>query len=321
MAFIKPCIQSILNQSYNNFSLQIFDGGSTDTTLQYLETIKDERMVVYTSSKQLTIEENWHRFLSIKRNAFMTIIGHDDVYEQDYLFEINRLINEQPNASLYQTHFTYINKDGQFVRKCKQMPTVILPNQFLEGILTGEVDIMATGFAMRSDDYDSVGGIPMFPKLLFADDALWLKLVQKEYLAVSDKTCFSFRYHQNTSNVLLGETTFSSLGIYTVFLENVKRQSDENKKIIEAFGASYIKARCKEMVIRIIRKPLHERNNMTAAQIIGGCRKYAQKLSPANKTDFSSDKILLLAKWIDSNAISRNLFVWFKKFFTKPIVK
>lgn len=321
MAFIKLCIESILNQSYQNYSLQVFDGGSTDSTLKYLESIEDARITIYPSDKKLTIEENWNRFLAINKNEFMTIIGHDDEYQLNFLQEINTLIDTQPGASLYYTHFTYIDKDGNLVRNCKKMSATILPSQFLEGILTGGIDIMATGFVMRSLDYEDIGGIPLFPKLLFADDALWLQLVQKKYLAVSDKTCFSFRFHQNISNVLLGETTFYSLGVYTGFLENMKQQNFENKKIIEKFGASYIYARCKEIIIRIIRKPLRQRNNIRVDWIISGCIQYAQRLSPGNSFNILSDRTVLMAKYIDSNSISRNFFVIFKKYFTKPIVK
>lgn len=321
MAFIKPCIESILNQSYQNLILQIFDGGSTDETLQYMESIKDERVVIYHSPKQLTIEENWHRFLSIKKETYMTIIGHDDIYAADYLSEISLLINEQPDASLYQTHFNYINKDGLIVRNCQKMPSRILPNQFLKDILTGGVDIMATGFMMRSHDYEKIGGIPLFPKLLFADDALWLQLVQKKYIAVSSKVCFSFRYHQNTSNVLLGEATFYSLGFYTNFLEKNKIEYHESACIIEDFGAKYIFARCKEIVIRMIRKPLNERNNFRVTDIINGCIKYANLLSPNNSINPLTDKTILIAKFIDSNWLSRSCFVLFKRFFKSPIVK
>jgi glycosyltransferase involved in cell wall biosynthesis len=321
MRYLDECVQSVLRQTYTNFKLYIVDGGSSDGTLDYLQLLNDNRVSIHPSETRLTIEENWDRFTAINDTEWMTIIGHDDVYKPDFLEAIIELINSAPEASLYHTHFTYINREGALVRNCKKMPRAISPDQFLTGILTAGIDIMATGFVFRSADYRNIGGIPLFPKLLFADDALWLQLVQRGYLAVSEKECFSFRFHQNTSNVLLGETTFYALGFYSDFLEKVKKQNDENKKIIETFSTFYIKARCKEMVIRIIRKPLNERNNVTALQIINGCKKYAQKLSSVKQTGFLSDKILLLAKWIDSNPISRNLFVWFKKYFTKPIIK
>ena len=39
----------------------------------------------------------------------MTVIGHDDLLDNNYLDVMNALIAKYPNASLYQTHFRYID--------------------------------------------------------------------------------------------------------------------------------------------------------------------------------------------------------------------
>ena len=40
----------------------------------------------------------------------MTTIGHDDLFDTDFLMEINKLINKYPNASIFQTQSKYINE-------------------------------------------------------------------------------------------------------------------------------------------------------------------------------------------------------------------
>lgn len=51
----------------------------------------------------------------------MTIIGHDDLLDKNYLQVMNDLINQYPDASLYQTHFRFIDAKGNFIRHCKPM--------------------------------------------------------------------------------------------------------------------------------------------------------------------------------------------------------
>ena len=49
--YIKDCIDSILNQSYNNFELIIVNDGSYDKSKQIIETYKDKRIKLYNKKK------------------------------------------------------------------------------------------------------------------------------------------------------------------------------------------------------------------------------------------------------------------------------
>lgn len=46
MRYIKECIASLLAQTHNNYELLVCDGGSTDGTLEYLESIGDPRIQI-----------------------------------------------------------------------------------------------------------------------------------------------------------------------------------------------------------------------------------------------------------------------------------
>src|SRR5204862_7663308 len=111
-AYVKECVSSILAQTYPAFNLHILENCSTDGTAEWLNTLKDERIIIYPAEKPLTIEENWGRIISIPRNEYMTMIGHDDVLDPNYLEVMNGLIEKYPDASLYQTHFRYIDGKG-----------------------------------------------------------------------------------------------------------------------------------------------------------------------------------------------------------------
>ncbi|WP_205882446.1 glycosyltransferase [Limnobacter profundi] len=50
MRYIKECIASLLAQTHNNYELLVCDGGSTDGTLEYLESIGDPRIKIVSRS-------------------------------------------------------------------------------------------------------------------------------------------------------------------------------------------------------------------------------------------------------------------------------
>ena len=105
IAHIKECVNSVLNQTYENFDLIVLENHSTDGTREFLETISDKRIKIFVAESFLPMEDNWMRINNIPKNEFFTIIGHDDVYDNNYLEVMNNLISNNPNASLYKAHF------------------------------------------------------------------------------------------------------------------------------------------------------------------------------------------------------------------------
>lgn len=76
---------------------------------------------MFPSGKDSSIEENWNRIVTVPKNEFITLIGHDDLLHPDYLDTMDGLIQQHPSASfLYQTHFNYIDSSGQLVRPLSQ---------------------------------------------------------------------------------------------------------------------------------------------------------------------------------------------------------
>ena len=165
--YVKACINSILAQTVKDFNLLVLDNKSTDGTFEWITSLNDNRIKIFPSEESLTIEKNWSRITSIPKNEFITLIGHDDLLHPHYLEEMNYLISKHPNASLYQSHYRYINSEGNFVRNCKPMDEVQSGYEFLACHMTQTMDSVGTGYMMRSKDYDELGGIPDLPNLIF----------------------------------------------------------------------------------------------------------------------------------------------------------
>src|SRR5690349_8749851 len=117
--YIKQCVSSILGQTMPEFNLIVLDNNSSDGTGAYIKSIKDSRIILYESPRSLTIEENWARITKIKKNEFITLIGHDDLLGPDYLSIMDELIRRFPDASLYQSYFNFIDNNGREIKKCK----------------------------------------------------------------------------------------------------------------------------------------------------------------------------------------------------------
>ena len=178
--YVRECIQSIFNQTLADFNLLVLDNCSSDGTLEYVRSLHDEKIEIYPAESPLSIEENWGRIKLIKKNKFMTLIGHDDILHSDYLMEIDSLMRKHPDASLYHTHFKYIDGDGKFVRSCLPMCEMQQAHEFIACQMNRTIDSTGTGYVMRSDDFDQLGGMPVhYQNLIFSDYELWVKLMMK----------------------------------------------------------------------------------------------------------------------------------------------
>jgi glycosyltransferase involved in cell wall biosynthesis len=96
--FIKKCIDSIINQTYNNLEILIINDGSTDSTLDICKTYKDKRIKVITTKNQgLSLSRNTG--IDNAKGEYLYFIDADDFIELDtieYLYKL--LINN--NASM-----------------------------------------------------------------------------------------------------------------------------------------------------------------------------------------------------------------------------
>jgi len=312
--WIQPCINSILSQTYPGFEIIIFDTGSTDGTLAWIRSLEDSRIRIYTTDVRLRIVENWQRFTSVPKNEFMTIMGHDDILHSEYLVTIDQLIEKYPDAGLYQTHFNFIDGKGELIRACAPMNGNITPVAFLASVLQNNLEITATGFMVRSKDYDAMGGIPAYPSLLFADIELWLRLIMNSYLAVADEACFEFRLHVDNTSKATGQFRLDAFEMLIQFFIDLKSKNEAYKTIIEKYAPGFLKnyvtGGCHKLIY--INKP--NRNGVTMDNIIASAKKSSTILLPGFY--FAPDKLpsILSAKLIDSNAALRRLFLFYKSF-------
>lgn len=77
--YIQEAIDSILNQSYANFELLIFDDGSSDTTRDIINSISDERIKkIYAETNQGVIEAR-NQLIGIANGKYIALMDADDV--------------------------------------------------------------------------------------------------------------------------------------------------------------------------------------------------------------------------------------------------
>jgi glycosyltransferase involved in cell wall biosynthesis len=319
--YLLDCLHSVLAQDYPHFNITILADNTSniDDAIDAVTAIQNNKISIQIAEQNIDILQNWGRIKDLNKNEYMTILGYDDILKKPFLSTINDLINQQPEASLYHTHFNYINSKNDFIKTCQPLPNRLEACEYLEYALKERIDIMATGYVFKSSDYDAIGGIPThYPNLIYADLQLWLDLIKISYLAVDPSIQFSFRIHASTTKTSKDKILLDAFVIFLKYLNDLKKASPALEQIIQANAQKFCESTTKSIAHRLLRTPKELRNGLSIDQII-------EKISAKCKSlEISYEplkiKSIRLARTIESFPILNSLFLVFKKIYKKPVL-
>lgn len=96
---IKQAIESILNQSYQDFIFYIINDGSTDNSEQIIKQFKDER-IVYIKQENKGIATSLKEALKNIQTEYVMRMDSDDISHPQRLEKLLEFLSENPNISL-----------------------------------------------------------------------------------------------------------------------------------------------------------------------------------------------------------------------------
>lgn len=106
---LRECIESVINQSYDNWQLCIADDASTNVNVhkilkEYSES--DERIIYEVRSNNGHICRTTNSALKLAKGEFVALLDHDDILWPNALFEVVKVLNSKAD-----TDFMYTDED------------------------------------------------------------------------------------------------------------------------------------------------------------------------------------------------------------------
>ncbi len=205
-------ISSVLNQTYTSFELILIDDGSTDNSAKVVKEILEKN-----SDKRILFFQKKNSGPSAARNLgmrkahfpYVAFLDADDEWQENYLFEINRIINKYPEAGIYacRTRAVYPrpNSSSSDSSSSPKGYEVINPS-FKERIIydffnhesNGEGFVYGSNFVVRKKTLLGLGGFN--EKIsLFEDREAIYKIAFEQPVAYSDLSTVT--YNKEYSNL------------------------------------------------------------------------------------------------------------------------
>jgi glycosyltransferase involved in cell wall biosynthesis len=107
-------IDSIQRQTFQDFELIVIDDGSTDGTLEWVRSVRDRRLHVFSyPNGGLSVARN--RGIERSQGEFISFIDSDDLWTPDKLALQLQALRQQPEAALAYSWTALVDEQGDFL--------------------------------------------------------------------------------------------------------------------------------------------------------------------------------------------------------------
>jgi glycosyltransferase involved in cell wall biosynthesis len=307
--YLKSAVASVLQQSFTDFELAILDDGSTDGSLEWLQSLTDNRAKLYSSPKNLGIVKNWRRALEIPKGEFMTVLGQDDLFDPNFLEVMDALIRAEPDASLYHAHFRFINADGKKLVSARPMPARETAAEYIAATFAGRRDSYGTGYVFRSALHDEINGFPPYPNLFFADDAFWISVMSHSYKVTAQEECFSCRRHSSSLSATNKEwrAWIDAMILYIEFLDEMGNANADFQQALHTFGYEYFLYYCRVKYMDGLVQETKQ-NRPLDLSLLPRMEKVLSMVHPEKRQKINAGRNFKIRECINRNAIARKIY-------------
>lgn len=104
---IERSIRSVWSQSCTNYELIVVDDGSSDSSLTITKQLCEEKSFTLISQVNSGVSSARNKGAELAQGAFLAFLDADDVWDGDYLSELERLINKYNDAAIVATGFYF----------------------------------------------------------------------------------------------------------------------------------------------------------------------------------------------------------------------
>ncbi len=196
---IKATIKSVLKQSFSDFEIIVIDDGSTDNSLHVVSEFNDDRISIFRQKNGgASVARN--NGISKARAEHIALLDGDDLWYDNHLHELKKLICRFPDAGLFCNNYEIYLTDElvkpallnfNYDKEC-----LLVTDFFKASIVNSVAWTSAVGFTKQS--FNALGGFN--PILKTAQDLdLWIRMALKYSIAFNPTITMSYKLHVDNS--------------------------------------------------------------------------------------------------------------------------
>jgi len=232
--FIKAAIESILNQSYSNLEIIVFDDISTDSTIPICELFLNLENFRLIKANEHTgnIAKARNYSIEIANGEYVAFLDSDDLWEPDKIEKQMKYIEEFPiicsDAKIVDENNKILSES--YFAKFGYINDVNLERLLLDNLVITSSVLAKKELIINSGKFSEEQGF-------FAEDyALWLNIVKQHTIKFISSPLIRYRRHiGNGSYVYRAKLLLESIHLKNLFVsdKDIKLKKAAIKSIIE----------------------------------------------------------------------------------------
>lgn len=212
---IENTIQSVLDQTYQNYEIIVVNDGSNDSSAKVVQSIRDTRVrMIHQKNQGVSAARN--RGITEANHDWIAFLDGDDLWEKNHLEEIVAMMADFPMDKIYVTSFEY--SDERKVFKHSRSESIFeIENYFKEALK--EALIWTSIIAIHRDCFKKVGYFNT--DLNRGEDTdLWVRLASNFDIIKSSVITATYRVEAENRTAL--SKNLESTYIYYINLDEIE---------------------------------------------------------------------------------------------------
>ena len=197
--FLDEMLRSIHGQTYTDFKVIISDDCSPEDLRSICEPyLADPRFTYRRNDENMgskSLVAHWNLLVSMCDTDFLILASDDDIYEPQFLEEIDRLTMKYPKVDLFRARAQKKDGNGDVIYKENPSEELMSNLGFLHRFYSDDFVACVSNYCYRTNTLKQNGGFVDFPLAWFSDDATHFTIAANG-CATTPEIEFSFR---NTS--------------------------------------------------------------------------------------------------------------------------
>jgi glycosyltransferase involved in cell wall biosynthesis len=203
--FVAECIQSVLNQTFQDFEIIITDDASTDRTVEIIESFDDSRIKLFKHSNNQGVSIAANNCILHASGRYIAWLSTDDAWYPEKLEIQVRYLDEHPEIGGAFGKVAWIDESGNLItdNSFPYLNVFNVPNRSrVEWLryffLTGNCLSLPSSL-VRKECFDKVGTFnPAYAKIPDLD--LWIRICFKYDIVILDQKLIRNRWINDESN-------------------------------------------------------------------------------------------------------------------------
>jgi len=191
--FIRKAIQSVLDQTFSDFELIVYNDGSTDRTVAVVKEFADPRIRLLSSEKNRGVTYARQTTLSLAKGKYVAILDSDDIAFPTRLEKQYKFLETHPDVKLCGGNAVVIDEKGNHI--VETLIPFYRPEELKVKLFFNNIFVNST-VMYRREEVLSLGGYR--DRVLAEDYDLFVRLANLyEIYILTEEFLVYYRLHSN----------------------------------------------------------------------------------------------------------------------------